>query len=407
MPIKWADKSHRVPKQEFWHTGLLFLFEREYFYKEWAGVENTQDRSAGIYNAGRVRRRINLPESILFHWLFLHWWVATREEPPGAAMIELIRRVGGGEEGHRTTPPRQVAIFNRTGALEILPLSGWNSGLAAINQTLSLFSCWPFSPDSPLCVCVCLWVCVCPMCMAVSPAASLSDRNASPRVGGRGIGGDSVSELSRQLWLRRTLTDRAVSFDLFLTRALTRSPPPSARFVSRQTASTCHCCPPAWLRICRSVCQPASGLRREASFIKRKQAGDEDMRTVNLLEMLQRLRGSSHWTPARNILHQTKPAQHKHIRKGCKWYLMQCREISGAHFFFESYSFLADWKKSHWPMDDIIPITWLISHAALLSTLPTSPLNEMSDNVNICSRSRVHLYHYIWVIIKSRWPLAS
>lgn len=80
--------------------------------------------------------------------------------------------------------------------------------------------------------------------------------------------------------------------------------PPSARFVSRQTVSTCYCCPPAWLRICRSVCQPASGLRREASFIKRKQAGDEDMRTVNLLEIFQRLRGSSHWKPARNILHQ-------------------------------------------------------------------------------------------------------
>lgn len=90
VPIKWADKSHRVPKKGFWQTGLLFLFEREYFYKHWAEVENTQDCSAGIYNAGQVRRRMNLWESILIHWLFLYWWVATREEPLGAAMIELI-----------------------------------------------------------------------------------------------------------------------------------------------------------------------------------------------------------------------------------------------------------------------------------------------------------------------------
>lgn len=61
--------------------------------------------------------------------------------------------------------------------------------------------------------------------------------------------------------------------------------PPPAQFVFRHTVSTCYCCPPAGLRVCQSVCQPASGLRREASFIKRKQAGDEDMRTVNLLEM--------------------------------------------------------------------------------------------------------------------------
>lgn len=34
------------------------------------------------------------------------------------------------------------------------------------------------------------------------------------------------------------------------------------------------CCPSARLLVCLSVCQPASGLRRPASFIKRKQAGE-------------------------------------------------------------------------------------------------------------------------------------
>lgn len=139
--------------------------------------------------------------------------------------------------------------------------------------------------------CVCEFVCVPRVRPRLRLPVSLTGMRLLVR--GGGIEGDNVSGLSRQLWLRRRLTDRAVSFDLFLTRALTRFPP-SARFVSGQTVSTCYCCPPAWLRICRSVCQPASGLRREASFIKRKQAGDEDMRTVNLLEMFQRLRGSSH-----------------------------------------------------------------------------------------------------------------
>lgn len=69
--------------------------------------------------------------------------------------------------------------FSCTGVLEILPLSVWNSGLATVDQTPALFSCWPFLPDSRVCV----WVGVCPTCMAVSLAASLSDRNASPHAG--------------------------------------------------------------------------------------------------------------------------------------------------------------------------------------------------------------------------------
>lgn len=155
-----------------------------------------------------------------------------------------------------------------------------------------------FFPDSRVCV----WVCVCPTCMAVSPAASLSDRNASPHAGGGDRRRQRLRAVASTVTAAHTNGSRRLlwpfpytGFDTF---------PPSARFVSRQTVSTCYCCPPAWLRICRSVCQPASGLRREASFIKRKQAGDQDMRTVNLLEMFQRLRGSSHWKPARNILHQ-------------------------------------------------------------------------------------------------------
>lgn len=43
------------------------------------------------------------------------------------------------------------------------------------------------------------------------------------------------------------------------------------------------------------------------------------------------------------------------------------------------YNFLADSKKRHWPMDDKIPITWLITHPPPLSSLPqTLILNEMS-----------------------------
>lgn len=81
--------------------------------------------------------------------------------------------------------------------------------------------CFPagLRPDSQsLCGCVC--VRPSPTCMAESPAASLTDKNASPHTGGT-IEGDTVSELSRQLWLRHTRTDLAVSFDLFHTWGLT------------------------------------------------------------------------------------------------------------------------------------------------------------------------------------------
>lgn len=189
-------------------------------------------------------------------------------------------------------------ILNCTGVREILLLSVWNSGLAAINQTPALFSCWPFFLTAE---CVCEFVCVPRVWPCLRLPVSLTGMHLLMWGGGdrrrqrlRAVA--STVTAAHTNGSRRLLWPFPYTgFDTF---------PPSARFVSRQTVSTCYCCPPAWLRICRSVCQPASGLRREASFIKRKQAGDEDMRTVNLLEMFQRLRGSSHWKPARNILHQ-------------------------------------------------------------------------------------------------------
>lgn len=126
----------------------------------------------------------------------------------------------------------------------------------------------------------CAHVCASPTCMFVSPAASLADKNASPHTAGRRS--KATTSPSRHVSCDCGTHARALwpfSYMRFDTS------PPSAQFVSRHSVSTCYCRPPAWLRVCRSVCQPASGLRREASFIKRKQAGDEDMRTVNLLEM--------------------------------------------------------------------------------------------------------------------------
>lgn len=88
------------------------------------------------------------------------------------------------------------------------------------------------------------------------------------------IKSDNVTELSRSRGLHHT-AGFAVLWPL-----LRPFPAPSqhvtlsAQFVSHRTASTCYCCPRAWLLVCLSVCQPASGLRRPASFIKRKQAGE-------------------------------------------------------------------------------------------------------------------------------------
>lgn len=69
------------------------------------------------------------------------------------------------------------------------------------------------------------------------------------------------------------------------------------------TASTCYCCPPARLLVYSSVCCPASGLRRPASFIKRKQAGevsgDVGWGQLSCWQPHWGSKGGSHWKQAR------------------------------------------------------------------------------------------------------------
>ncbi len=119
-----------------------------------------------------------------------------------------------------------------------------------------------------------MFVCV-PTCMNVCPAASLADKNAAPHTQRR----QSKATTSQSCHVR---CDCSAQRGFVALRPLLRPFSSthsalvslSAQFVSHRAVSTCYCRPPARLLICLSVRQPASGLRRPASFIKRKQAGE-------------------------------------------------------------------------------------------------------------------------------------
>ena len=158
-------------------------------------------------------------------------------------MIECAYLVVGDDEWHHAASKRGEIKKTRT-RLEIK--AGGDFQLHKIASDPHTFSLklWTCNPQSDIgfvfllpfllttshcvraCVwCVCVWCgCMSPTYMVVSPAASLTDKHASPHAWGEPIEGDSVSELSRQLWLQHTRTDLAVSFDLFPTWALTRLP---------------------------------------------------------------------------------------------------------------------------------------------------------------------------------------
>ncbi len=114
------------------------------------------------------------------------------------------------------------------------------------------------------------------------------------------------------------------------------------------------------------------------------------MRTVNLLATLLRRSGSFHWKQAKkhilsegSSLNRT-PLQcntdgtrqtvlnlfQREKRKAEMGYKTRPIVEQSRKEFLSAHSFLAASKKRRWPMDDKIPITWLISHPSLLSSLP-------------------------------------